>query len=130
MVKKKNLSGTQIVVDKSVEFQGYVTTDLYKLALYKSTPWGFDKGKIGNATPCSVEFRRMSALDTLPDPQSPNVGKTEKSELAVSRRKSSSQILLHDGIVVLPPVKNAVDYHPVGCYGKSDSGPFGIADNS
>ena len=33
----------------------------------------------------------MPALDTLPDPQSPKVGKTEKTELAVVKRKSPNQ---------------------------------------
>ena len=48
-------------------------------------------GILWNANLYSVEFRRMSALDTLPDAQSPKVGKTEKSEPAVSRRKSPNQ---------------------------------------
>ncbi|MEH2178740.1 hypothetical protein [Nostoc sp.] len=33
----------------------------------------------------------MSALDTLPDSQSSKVGKTQKSEFVVSRRKSPNQ---------------------------------------
>ncbi len=33
----------------------------------------------------------MSALDTSPDAQSPQVGKMEKRELAVFRRKSPNQ---------------------------------------
>ncbi|MCC5612576.1 hypothetical protein LC612_39255 [Nostoc sp. CHAB 5834] len=45
----------------------------------------------GNANLCCVEFRHMSALDTLPDPQSPKVGKTEKSEPPLSGRKSPNQ---------------------------------------
>ncbi|MEH2245309.1 hypothetical protein [Nostoc sp.] len=45
----------------------------------------------GNPNLCCVEFRHFSALDTLADPQSPKVGKTEKTEPAVSRRKSPNQ---------------------------------------
>ncbi|MEH2294976.1 hypothetical protein [Nostoc sp.] len=45
----------------------------------------------GNANFCCVEFRHLSALDTLAAPQSPKVGKTEKTEPAVSRRKSPNQ---------------------------------------
>ncbi len=33
----------------------------------------------------------MSALDTLPNPQSSKVGKTEKSKPAISKRKSPNQ---------------------------------------
>ncbi len=40
------INGEQIILDNSVELQGYVTADLYNRALYRSAPWGFDKGKI------------------------------------------------------------------------------------
>lgn len=36
---------------------------------------------------------------------------------------------LHDGIVILPPVKNAVDDYSVSFYGKGDSNSSGIPDN-
>ena len=45
----------------------------------------------GNANFCCVEFRHLSALDILADRQSPKAGKTEKTEPAVSRRKSPNQ---------------------------------------
>ncbi len=40
------ISGEQIILDNSVELQGYVAADLYNRALYRSAPWAFDKAKI------------------------------------------------------------------------------------
>ncbi|MEH1834798.1 MAG: hypothetical protein V7L29_22745 [Nostoc sp.] len=52
----------------------------------------------GNATPCSIEFRHLSALDILANRQLPKVGKTEKLSLLYpdASRQISADIRVGD----------------------------------
>ncbi|MHC5719168.1 MAG: hypothetical protein ACYTX0_45710 [Nostoc sp.] len=59
----------------------------------------------GNANLCCIEFRQMSTPDTLPDLQSPKVGKMEKVSLlssGASRRINADMRMCDRGNISSP----------------------------